>query len=65
MVNTTALRVKSEELEIPFANVFSGFVMESVIAMGAEASYCNDLWLCNQEDFGLDVYKKTSVRSVS
>lgn len=65
MVNTTALRVKSEELEIPFANVFSGFVIESVIAMGAETSYCNDLWLCNQEDFGLDVYKKTSVRSVS
>lgn len=65
MVNTAALRVKSEELEIPFANVFSGFVVESVLAMGAEASYCNDLWLCNQESFGLDVYKKTSVHDIS
>lgn len=65
MINIMALKAKSEELKIPFSHVFSGFVMECVLSMGTEEAYKKELWLCNEEDFRLDVYKNKDVRQIS
>lgn len=58
MMNSKAIKIKSEELEIPFANSLSGFALETAVAMVASSSYGNELWLCNHRDLGIDVYKK-------
>ena len=58
MMNSKAIKIKSEELEIPFANILSGFALETAVAMVASSSYGNELWLCNHRDLGIDVYKK-------
>lgn len=58
MMNSKTIKIKSEELEIPFANILSGCVIETAVAMVATATYGNELWLCNHRDLGIDVYKK-------
>lgn len=65
MINIAALKIKGEELKIPFSHVFSGFVMECILGMGTKEIYQKELWLCNEEDFGLDMYKKKGVRQIS
>ncbi|MDD6193821.1 MAG: hypothetical protein PUB19_02855 [Lachnospiraceae bacterium] len=58
MINSKAIKIKSEELEIPFANILSGYALETAVAMVATSSYGKNLWLCNHGDLGIDVYKK-------
>lgn len=58
MINSKAIKIKSEELEIPFANILSGYVVETAVALVATTVYGKDMWLCNYRDLGIDVYKK-------
>ncbi len=64
MVNRNAIRVKSEELEIPFGNVLSGYGLESVLDMIVESSYGKDMWLCNGSTLGINIYKTKSVHKL-
>ena len=57
-MNSKAIKMKSEELDIPFANILSGYAIEVAVAMISASSYGDELWLCNYKDLGIDVYKK-------
>lgn len=57
-MNSKAIKMKSEELDIPFANILSGYAIEVAVAIISASSYGDELWLCNYKDLGIDVYKK-------
>lgn len=58
MANVSLIKIKSEELAIPFSHVLSGYMLELAVEKIAEATYAKDMLLCNSHVLGIDVYKK-------
>ena len=64
MVNSKIIKTKSSELDIPFSHVLSGYILETVVSMIAEAPYANEMWLGNGEILGITVYKKKTSKTL-
>lgn len=61
MINVTAIKVKSEELQIPFANLALAFVIEEFLIRVSESEFAPFLWIGNAGNFGLEHYKRKLV----
>lgn len=61
MINVTAIKVKSEELQIPFANLALAFVIEEFLIRVSESEFAPYLWIGNAGSFGLEHYKRKLV----
>ena len=58
MMNEAAIKVRSRELEIPFANLVCACVLEDALARIAESTDSDRLWLGNPTELGLERYKR-------
>lgn len=58
ILNMAAIKVKSEELRIPFANLALAFVIEEFLVHVSESEYAPYLWICNAGNYGLDSYRR-------
>lgn len=56
--NLAAVKVKSRELDIPYRNLLSAFIMEEMIVKISESEEVANLWLKNDSMLSLDSYKK-------
>ncbi len=57
MINTNIIKIKSEELNIPFQNMLYGCCLEDLVAY-LSRNYKDDIWLINDRILGLKSYKK-------
>ncbi len=64
MINKHSIKQKSDELNIPFKNLLSAVVCESIIEIISDGSYCNELYLCNGEMFNGKNYKDNCVGEI-
>ena len=51
MINRYGIKEKAEKLNIPFENLLSASVAELIIELLANGKYCNELYLCNYNDY--------------
>lgn len=61
MIHVTAIKVKSEELQIPFANLVLASVIEEFLVRVSESEFAPYLWIANAGSFGLERYKRKLV----
>ncbi|MCR5144515.1 MAG: hypothetical protein K6B67_04335 [Lachnospiraceae bacterium] len=61
MINSRMLKLKSEELNIAFANLLAGNTVELVVLGISREASLENLWLCNGDDLGIDVYRKKAI----
>jgi hypothetical protein len=61
IINEVAIKVKSQELQIPFANIAAAFVLEEFLQNVKESEYKNCLWLKNAGSLGLERYRRKLV----
>ena len=64
MINRSQIKEKSEQLNIPFKNLLSAAVAEIIIQLLAEGKYCNELYLCNGNEFSPEVYKDLCISNI-
>lgn len=64
MINRLQIKEKSEQLNIPFKNLLSAAVAEIIIELLAEGQYCNELYLCNGNEFNPEVYKDLCISNI-
>ena len=64
MINRLQIKEKSEQLNIPFKNLLSAAVAELIVGLLAEGQYCNELYLCNGNEFSPEVYKDTCISNI-
>lgn len=57
MINQVILKAKSEELNIPFANLLAGVMTEQVLEIITAWDKSAALWLTNRNDIGLASYR--------
>ena len=61
MANIAAIKIKSKELQIPFANLALAFVIEEFLVRISESEFAPYLWIQNAGSFGLECYKRRLV----
>ena len=64
MINRIQIKEKSEQLNIPFKNLLSAAVAEIIIEVLSNGKYCNELYLCNANEFNSDVYKDICISNI-
>lgn len=64
MINKLRIKEKSEQLNIPFKNLLSAAVAEIIIELLSEGQYCNELYLCNGNEFNPEVYKDLCISNI-
>ncbi len=64
MINRLQIKEKSEQLNIPFKNLLSAAVAEIIIELVADGKYCNELYLCNENEFTPEVYKDLCISNI-
>lgn len=64
MINRLGIKEKAEKLNIPFKNLLSAAVSELIIEQLANGRYCNELYLCNYNEFNSDVYKDLCITNI-
>lgn len=64
MINRYGIKEKAERLNIPFENLLSASVAELIIELLANGKYCNELYLCNYNDFKEEVYKNFCITNI-
>ncbi|MCR5581235.1 MAG: hypothetical protein K6F66_06560 [Pseudobutyrivibrio sp.] len=64
MINRNNIKLKSEQLNIPFKNMLTAAVAEIIIEVLANGKYCNELYLCNYGDFSQEVYKDLIISNI-
>ncbi len=64
MINRFQIKEKSEQLNIPFKNLLSAAVAEIIIEVLADGKYCNELYLCNGNEFNIDIYKDICITNI-
>ncbi|MBR5637795.1 MAG: hypothetical protein IKW81_12775 [Pseudobutyrivibrio sp.] len=64
MINRLQIKEKSEQLNIPFKNLLSAAVAEIIIELLADGKYCNELYLCNGNEFSQEVYKDLCISNI-
>lgn len=58
MMNEVAIKVKSQELEIPYGNLLCACLLEDALLQIAQSSYAQKLWIGNAASLGLEQYKR-------
>ena len=53
VIDSTFLKRKSEELQIPFSNLLAGYVLEEVVRLLFESGFKEYLWIENSQNLGL------------
>lgn len=61
VIDKTALKEKSEELQIPFSNLLAGYVLESLMNLISQSEFSEFLWLKNVGVLGVQQYQKKSL----
>lgn len=61
LISVAAIKVKSEELQIPFANLALAFVIEEFFIRVSESEFAPYLWIGNPGSYGLEHYKRRLV----
>ncbi len=56
-----ALKVKSEELGIPFSNLLAGYVLETLMYLIEDSPFSLFLWLKNDMALGVGQYRKENI----
>lgn len=64
MISKVLVKKKSEELNIPFSNLLTGAVCETIIEILTNGHYCNELYLNNPMDFSAESYKRGTVQNI-
>ena len=64
MIKRLQIKEKSEQLNIPFKNLLSAAVAEIIIELLSEGQYCNELYLCNGNEFSPEVYKDFCISNI-
>ncbi len=64
MISRLQIKEKSEQLNIPFKNLLSAAVSEIIIELLANGKYCNELYLCNYNEFNRDNYKDNAITNI-
>ncbi len=64
MLNKNAIKIRSNELNIPFSNILSISVCQSLIEQLSTGNYKETLWLCNGEDFSMSKISEVSQRDI-
>ena len=64
MINRLGIKEKAEKLNIPFKNLLSAAVSEIIIELLANGKYCNELYLCNYNEFNQDVYRNLCITNI-
>lgn len=64
MINRLQIKEKSEQLNIPFKNLLAAAVAEIIIEVLANGKYCNELYLCNGNEFNIDVYRDLCITNI-
>ncbi len=62
--NESAVKVRSEELQIPFANLAAAIALEEFMIRLAESEYKKYLWLRNAGSLGLERYRRKLVQKL-
>lgn len=65
LLNETAVKVKSEELHIPFSNLLPSAIVEYMLSVLSESEYAKQLWLKNCSRFGLESYRRKPLFTLS
>ncbi len=58
VIDSTFLKRKSEELQIPFSNLLAGYVLEEVVRLLFESGFKEYLWIENSQILGLEQYRR-------
>ncbi len=58
LLNETFVRQRSEELRIPFENLFAASVLEEIMQKIAESEYSQNFWMKNSMSLNLESYRK-------
>ena len=61
IINEVAIKVKSQELQIPYANIAAAFVLEEFLQNVKQSAYKDCLWLKNAGSLGLERYRRKLV----
>ena len=64
MINRYGIKEKAEKLNIPFKNLLAAAVAEIIIELLANGKYCNELYLCNYNEFSTTVYKDLCITNI-
>ena len=64
MINRFGIKEKAEKLNIPFKNLLSAAVAEIIIELLANGKYCNELYLCNYNEFSPEIYKDLCISNI-
>lgn len=64
MITKSEIKKKSEMLEIPFSNLLSAIVCETVIEILCNTDYKKELFLSNGAEFNPEVYKEYSISTI-
>lgn len=56
--NLAAVKVKSEELQIPYNHLLQAFVLEEAVIAVSESEQADNFWLKNDETLSLEYYKR-------
>jgi hypothetical protein len=64
MINRYGIKEKAEKLNIPFKNLLSAAVSEIIVELLANGNYCNELYLCNYNEFREDYYRNFCVTNI-
>jgi len=56
--NLAAVKVKSEELQIPYNHLLQAFVLEEAVIAVSESEQADNFWLKNDEILSLEYYKR-------
>lgn len=58
LLNDKFIRQRSEELQIPYENLFAASVLEEIVQKIAQSKYAKNFWMKNSEHLKLDNYRK-------
>lgn len=58
LLNDKFIRQRSEELQIPYENLFAAAVLENIVQKIAQSKYVENFWMKNSENLQLDNYRK-------
>ena len=65
ILNETVIKVKSEELHIPFSNLLPSAIIEYLLYRVSESDVKEQLWLKNSSSLGLESYRRKPVFDLS
>ena len=65
LLNDKFIRQRSEELQIPYENLFVASVLEEIVQKISNSDYAQNFWMKNSENLNLENYRKKVDLSLS